>query len=369
MGRMTRILSESLDPQPVVGVGVIGTGFGAKYHIPLWNLTPGVQVVAVCSRDAGRVQEIAAQFGIPHPVTDYRELATLPDVDLVDVVTPPFLHYPATIAAIDADKHVLCEKPMAMDAAQGWDMYQRAKAKGIIHLVNFHSRITPSLVEMHRLITDGYIGSLIHVYSKYFTDWVRISEGRRPGWKFQKATGGGWLGGYGSHMIDALRFLFGNVISVNAQMETVMKERLVRDADTPITSDTEDTFVLLLRFASGSLGTAVSSAVIAMGDAPLRFECEAHGTEGTLVLNGNTLLGGRKGQKRLEELPVSTYDSLMVPPESSIPAMSLWFQRIVEALREGRQISPNFEDGWRCQQIMDAAQQSAAEGTRVPIEN
>ena len=348
-----------------VGIGVIGTGFGVRVQIPVWLQTPGAKVTAVCSSDKARAEQIARRFGITHAVTDPRALASLPEVDLVSVATPPYLHHQGVIAAIEAGKHVLCEKPFALNAHEGLDMLERARANRVIHLVNYEFRTLPSRIEMRRLVQQGFIGKLMHVHVLTFTDAARASEGRLARWWYEAKSGGGRLGASGSHTIDTLRFIFGEIVGVSAQFEAYVKEHRVLGGET-IGADVDDTFFILFRFADGAMGAYLSGAAISAGGSG-GMRIEAHGTEGTLVLDGDTLLAARKGERSLQ--PVHT-ETLSMPPGVSDPHYApfwAWTRQIVAGVREGRQITPDFFDGWRSQQIIDAARLSQAEGRWVEI--
>ena len=280
--------------QDEIGVGIIGTGFGVRVQLPLWQHTPGARVTAVCSHDAGRARQVADRFGLSHAVTDYGELAALPDVDLVSVVTSPDLHYPGAMAAIEAGKHVLCEKPFALDEAQAREMWQAAEAKGVAHMVNFEFRTTPARARMREMIQDGYLGSLNHVHTTSFGNFVHWTEGRTASWWYGAKTGGGWLGASGSHTLDAMRWLFGEIVAVNATLETFAKEHKPIDQPDHIVADADDTFFLTLRFENGALGAFLSSAAAPTGTGAMRLE--AHGADGTLVLDGDRLSGGKEGR-------------------------------------------------------------------------
>ena len=230
--------------QGEIGVGIVGTGFGVRVQLPLWQHTPGARVTAVCSHNEGRARQVADRFGLAHAVTDYRALAELPDVDLVSVVTSPELHYPASMAAIEAGKHVLCEKPFALDEAQAREMFEAAEAKGVVHMVNFEFRTTPARVRMREMIQDGFIGSLNHVHATSFGDFVHWTEGRTASWWYGAKTGGGWLGASGSHTLDAMRRLFGEVVAVSAALDTFAKEHKAIDQPARIVADADDTFFL-----------------------------------------------------------------------------------------------------------------------------
>ncbi len=347
-----------------VGVGVIGTGFGVRVQIPVWAQTPGAKVTAICSSDKARAEQAAQRFGIPHAVTSPRELAELSAVDLVSVATPPHLHFEGALAAIEAGKDVLCEKPFALDAAQGLDMLQKAKAKGVLHFANYEFRTVPARLEMRRLLQQGFIGTLMHAHIVTFGDFVRATEGRTARWWYEAKSGGGWLGASGSHTIDMLRFLFGEITGVSAQVEAYVKEHRVLGGGT-VTTDVDDTFFLLFRFAHGAMGAYLSGAAVAAGGSGMRLE--AYGTEGTLVLEGDRLFGAKKGERKLEPIPTSNLPMPSGVADPHYGPFLAWTRQIVQAVRDRRQIAPSFLDGWRSQQVIDASRRSQREGKWVEI--
>lgn len=349
-------------PQDEIGVGIIGTGFGVRVQLPLWQHTPGARVTAVCSHDAGRAQQVADRFGLSHAATDYAELAELSDVDLVSVVTSPDLHYSGAMAAIEAGKHVLCEKPFALDEAQAREMWEAAKAKGVAHMVNFEFRTTPARVRMREMIQDGFLGSLNHVHTTSFGNFVHWTEGRTASWWYGAKTGGGWLGASGSHTLDAMRWLFGEIVAVNATLETFAKEHKPIDQPDHIVADADDTFFLTLRFENGALGAFLSSAAAPTGTGAMRLE--AHGADGTLVLDGDRLLGAKKGDA-LTEVEVEELPDPPVAGDQHYKPFFAWTNHIVAALSKGEKIEPSFEDGWRSQRLLDAARASSEAGRWV----
>src|SRR5438874_2079683 len=207
-----------------LGIGIVGTGAGVRTHLPVWSRTEGARVTAICSHSAERATAVAEQFGIAHAVTGYDELAGLDDVDLVVVATTPDLHQGAVMAAIGAGKHVLCEKPFAMDAGQASEMLQAAEASGVRHFVNHEFRMDPALQEMRRRLDDGSIGQVTYVHLSDFGNFVTATQGILSTWWFQSAKGGGWFGAHGSHRVDQLRYLFGEITEVSATLETVISE-------------------------------------------------------------------------------------------------------------------------------------------------
>lgn len=342
-------------------VGVVGTGAGVRTHIPVWAATPGARVTAVWSHHEDRARSVAEQFGLPHACTDVAELARLDDVDLVVVATTPDLHRPATMAAIDAGKHVLCEKPFAMDAAEASEMLAAARSRGVHHLVNHEFRVDPAVVQMKRLLDEGVVGRLTYVSLTDFGDFVTSTQGILSRWWFQEARGGGWLAAHGSHRVDELRALFGEITEVCAVLETSIPHPQ-RSRGT-LDSEVDDGYFLLLRFASGAIGACLDGAASGVAARPTRLE--VHGTDGSLVLDGDRLVVARPGEPRQE----------VVVPAAEVPGLEsradvlhgLWFRRIVDAIRDDAPLRPDFEDGLREMLVLDACRRSHAERRWIAV--
>ncbi len=351
-----------------IGVGVVGTGFGARTHIPVFQANPGISVLAVASAQKQRAERVAQKYNIPHAFGDYRQLVELPDIDLVSVVTPPNLHCPVTMAALEASKHVLCEKPMAMDANESRMMLDKAREKGIIHLMNFEFRTLPVRQKMKQLIDEGCLGQLYLVHVSILTNfWLVYSHIMRRWW-FRRERGGGWLGALGSHFIDALLYWFGNIVEVSAQLDTSVKSLMVKDFEVPQNVDADDTFSLQVRFKNGASGVFASSSVAHTTEMP---RVVAYGSEGTLVLEGDCLYGLKRGETTMKKIDVDDdeveLDEKIILDPHYVP-FTRWTRQIAEAIPHRQQLSPSFEDGLRCQEVMDAARISSAEGKRIIIQ-
>ena len=318
-------------------------------------------VTALQSHSAERAATVAQQFGIDHACTDVEELVALDDVDLVVVASTPDLHHDAVLAAVRAGKHVLCEKPFAMDVAQATAMASAAEAAGVVHVVNHEFRMDPVLVELRRRLAAGDIGQLTYVALTDFATFVDATQGILSRWWFQEARGGGWLAAHGTHRIDVLRFLFGEIASVSALLETtIVAPRRLRGT---LTSEVDDGYFLMVRFAGGGIGAVLDGAAAAV---PGRGErLEVHGTEGTLVVEDDRLYAGRRGGA-VEEVPV---------PGPALPGLEgrgeqlhgLLDLAILEGIRTGAPVPPTFADGLAEQRVLDACRRSAVERRWIDI--
>src|SRR2546426_12835494 len=136
-------------------VGVIGTGFGAEVQIPAFLAHPRVEVVAIASGTPGRAREVAGRFEIPHAFDDYRAMVATAELDLVSITSPPDTHHPAALAALARRRHVLCEKPMALNAAHAEEMLREAERQGVTHVIDHELRFNPNRRKVQRLIEGG----------------------------------------------------------------------------------------------------------------------------------------------------------------------------------------------------------------------
>lgn len=343
-------------------VGVVGTGAGVRTHIPVWMNTPGARVTAVSSNRPERAEDVAGQFGLPHACTDFGELARLDDVDLVVVANTPDLHHAAVLAAVEAGKHVLCEKPFAMNTAEAKEMLAAAERRGIRHLVNHEFRVEPAVVEMKRMIDAGFLGNLTYVCLTDFGEFVTTTQSILSRWWFEEERGGGWLAAHGSHRIDELRALFGDIVEVSALLDTAIPEP--KRSRRPIESDVDDGYFFMMRFESGALGACLDGAASGAAARPTRLE--AYGTDGSLVLDGEELFAARPG----EPSRAVAVEAAEVPGLQGHADVlhGLWFRRIVDAIRDGSPLAPDFADGVHEMRVLDACRRSHAERRWIEID-
>ena len=337
----------------VIRIGVIGVGFGAKVQAPAFQ-DEGFEVVAICSRREERAREAAASLGIPHAYTDYRKMLEQPDLDAVSIVTPPNLHHEMTAAALDGGKHVLCEKPFAMDEAEARAMLDKARGTSLTAMVAHEFRFAPARAYVKELVEQGYIGGFQNASVTLFMRGG--PPGGRPGfdWRQQYSYGGGQLGGLGSHYIDCLRDWFGDVASVSGRVFT--PEGAAHGADT-----SDDAFGVLMTFANGGWGSVTANFAAPLGS---RARIEIHGTECTLSLShagpnppaDGVVVGGRHAEgEELHELPVPDRLGVVADErDARLGAFRVLAGRFRRGIEEGTSPTPNFEDACRCQQIMDA---------------
>lgn len=360
--RLVKPVSPPDEPDTdLIRVAVIGTGFGAAVHIPALRSLPEVEVVTVCSRRPERAKAAAAAHGIPNHSVDFREVVNDPGVDAVVVAVPPYLHHSVCLAALEAHKHVLCEKPMARNLAEARDMVKIAARVGVAAMVNHEFRFIPERARIRELIRAGYLGephaaSVVIHRSSLNDPW-----GRPFNWLMEQDKAGGMLGATGSHHVDALLWWFGEVKAVAGATSTLVKRRRLADSSGMATVDADDNYGILLRFANGGLGTIHVTAT-----APFEGEEEVtlSGSDGTLRVRDGVLWGAQSGDAALAPLeipdrlddPVPEIDHFLAGP--TVRLMRVW----VHSILTGEPASPSFTDGMKVQELLDGVVRSSQQG-------
>ncbi|MCX6024489.1 MAG: Gfo/Idh/MocA family oxidoreductase [Chloroflexi bacterium] len=350
-------------------VGVVGTGFGTTVQVPGFQAHPDYEVVAICSANLGRAQAAAEKAGVPHAFNDLQQMLELPGLDIVSITSPPATHLPMTAAALAAGKHVLCEKPMAMNLGEAREMERLAAASGKVCMIDFEFHFIPARARFKELVDEGYLGAPTYLnVSAINGPRGDIATARAWNWWSQEELGGGYLQAVGSHFIDALQWWFGDISEVSADLHHATDQRLdpATNEMRPVT--TEDSFLIQFRLASGAPGALLGSSVGRFGQGN---RVEAYGTEGTLIITPELkLLGGRRGESGLTELEIP--DRLQAP--AHLPSNLRFFYSLIghyaEAVRSGdTSVQPGFDAGRRTQEVLDAIRQSASTraAVRLPL--
>ncbi len=356
-----------------IGIGFIGTGFARLTQIPAFLECEGALLVSVASGSAENAERTALEFGISHHTGDWRETVEHEDVDLVCVTTPPALHQEMSVYAAKCGKHILCEKPMAMNAEEAAAMAEAVENAGVLGLIDHELRFLNGRKRAYRMIREGAIGQVVHAKS-IFRNASRGNPDLKWNWWSDAEQGGGALGAIGSHAIDGLRWLLGSdVKDVSCLLKTNVKER--RDAAgtvRPVTTDDECN--LILRFEDSDLTSEASGtgsfSMVEIGD--YDFWTEIYGMEGTMVVGeqGQVKIC-RKGQDSFTVLDIEPGPA---PANTRVGGWSIGFlefaREIVAALREGRievEGAADFRDGLAVQKVLDAARRSNETGNRVSL--
>ncbi|MDA1240381.1 MAG: Gfo/Idh/MocA family oxidoreductase [Chloroflexi bacterium] len=353
-------------------VGVVGVGFGATVHVPAFQ-SEGWEVRAISSRREDRVQKAAAELGVTDAMTDWRALVARDDLDAVAVSTPPGAHLEIVTAALNAGKHVLCEKPFALSATEAATMAALAKSTGRTAMVAHEFRHAPQRAQIKELLDQGVIGTPQVVSAELFMGRAAPETPPPVAWGSSAAEGGGFLGGLGSHFIDGLRHWFGDVASVSGTLLTLRPERTDRATGQVVMADTDDTFSIMLTFRSGVVATMVGSSAVSPSQGG---KITIAGSEGVMVATqrgpnpepDGVVLHGKAADRAATALEMpERFRPFEDARDPRLVAFRLLLRDFETGIREGRSPSPNFEDGLKCQQVLDAVRESSRTGRRVDI--
>jgi len=365
---------------PKLRIGVIGVGFGAQVQIPGFQ-SEGLKVVAVCARHKDRARYVADQFEIPFYFSDYRRLLEMQGLDAVSVVTPYAYHREISEAALEAGKHVICEKPFASNITEASSMRDMArKHQRLTTMIDHEYRWMPQWAYVRDLIEEGYIGQFQFVRVNLYLGPppLRKNQNNRLGPKKNRSPRNEFLWGIGSHYIDVFRYWFGDIRGVNARMfiedneERTVKQKRAAKVDDYV----KDNLAVLMDFKRGGWGTLVGRKTSSGKQG--QVDIEIFGSEGSLFVShrlhnfqaSNDLVFGSRlvcDDKR-EELRIPTkYLSIDDNRHSCIIPFRLFVQSFIRGTLEGYSPAPNFEDGYRCQQVLNASVKSAQTGQRIAI--
>ncbi|MBC7279563.1 Gfo/Idh/MocA family oxidoreductase [Nocardioides sp.] len=379
------------EQKATLGVGMIGYAFMGAVHSHAWRsahrffdlpLTPRMQVV--CGRDATRVAEAATRFGWEESATDWRDVIARDDIDLVDVCTPGDTHAEIAIAALEAGKHVLCEKPLANSVAEAERMAAAAAVaaeRGVRTMVGFTYRRVPAIALAKKLVADGRLGELHHVRAQYLQDWLADPEAPLS-WRLDKSkAGSGALGDIGAHVIDLTQHITGDRIQeVSGMLETFVKERPVAEDSSglsatagagrgPVTVD--DTALFLARFAGGAVGSFEATRFATGRKNAIRIEI--NGSKGSLAFDFEdmnvlhfhdaTLPDTEAGFRRIVVTePEHPWVSGWWPPGHGLGYEHGFTHQVVDlvrALGDDTAPAPSFADGLQVQRVLAAVETSS----------
>jgi predicted dehydrogenase len=252
---------------PEVGVGMLGYAFMGKAHsnaflkIPHMMYPPPAipKLVGIAGRNVAAVQEAAKRYGYAHAYTDWRGMLANDAIQLFDNGGPNDAHAEPCIAAAQAGKHILCEKPLGRTAEESKLMLDAVEKAGVKHMVAFNYRFVPAIRQIRKLIESGALGKIYHFRAVYLQEWIMPHYNTPMIWRLDKAqAGSGALGDLGAHIIDLARYLVGEIASVSAMTKTFINQRPKGDG-TMGTVDVDDAFAAVIAFENGALGTLEST--------------------------------------------------------------------------------------------------------------
>jgi predicted dehydrogenase len=381
-----------------LNIGIVGYKFMGKAHSNAWKNVPlffggDVKPVmkAACGRHEEQLKEFADKWGWQDIETDWQKLVARDDVDIVDVSVPQWLHYDVAMGAIKAGKHVFCEKPMALNLGQAKEMYAAAKKAGVKHYLNHNYRRCPAIRLAKRLIDEGKIGQIYHWRGAYLQSWI-MDPNFPLTWHLQKdKAGSGPHGDLNSHSIDLARYLVGDIKSVVAMTRNFITERPLPDEAASGTFSgkskgvekgkvtVEDAAFLTVEFQNGALGSFEATR-FATGRKNYNY-FEIYGSKGAVIFDF----------ERMNELkyysvddpeyaqgfrtiiatePVHEYIENWWPPGHIIGYEHEFTHAaydFLQAVNNDTEIEPNFYDGVKEMEVLDAALEAAETGKKVEI--
>ena len=391
-GFTTMVGARAEGDAPEVGVGMLGYAFMGKAHtngykkIPYMMYPPPAvpRLVSICGRNEDAVAEAARRYGYEGYHTDWREMLQDDRIHMLDNSGPNGMHAEPSIAAVQAGKHVLCEKPLARSAEEAKQMLDAATKAGVKHMVAFNYRFVPAVRQMRELIESGALGQIYHFRAVYLQEWIMPHYDMGMIWRLSKdAAGSGALGDLGAHIIDLGRFLVGEMKSVGAMTRTFIDERPSADGSGTGKVDVDDAFVSVVEFENGAIGTLEASRFAA---GRKNYEIvEINGEKGTLRFN----------LERLNELEVfwigeqpketQGFHNVMVT-EGFHPWWENWWPQghiigwehsfvhelthFLDCIANDKDVAPygaTFEDGYRAAAVCDAILESAESKRQVDV--
>ena len=281
---------------PEVGIGMAGYGMMGKAHSYAYTVAPVMRSLpyrprlrAISGRDKEKVSRAAAAYGFESWTDDWQELVGRPDVDIVDICTPPGTHAEIAAAAAAAGKAVICEKPLAATYTQAVSALGAVRKAGVLNAVGFNYRRLPAVSLMKRMVEEGAVGTVRLMRATWLSDEF-VDPSIPFDWRFDRSMGGTTIADLGSHLIDMATWMAGGIAEVSGQSETFVRERSQR----PVTVD--DASSALVRFETGARGVFEMARTAVRR--PCDFTIEINGSSGTLVFEYarlNELLYGEGG--------------------------------------------------------------------------
>ncbi|MBD3391227.1 MAG: gfo/Idh/MocA family oxidoreductase [Chitinivibrionales bacterium] len=368
-----------------INVGIVGTQFMGRAHSNAYldvgyyfDLDAPPVMKAACDINKNDLDAFCKRYGWQTQETDWKKLIERDDIDLVDIVTPNFLHKPVAVEAARKGKHIICEKPMAMDAQEAREMRDAAREANVRNMLAFNYRRVPAVCLAKKLIEEGKLGTIYHFNAVYYQDW-QIDPNVPYLWRHDKSKGGsGAHGDMNAHIVDLGRYLVGEISSVCCAQEVFVKERKKPDGTMgQVTAD--DAAYFMARFREGALGVFLASRMACGRKNFLRFEI--FGSQGAINFNLERL--NELEYYSLKDDPAVQGFRNLIVTEAVHPYIDMWWPPghilgwehtfihevgdLIKAIEKGTDVQADFHDGMRCQQVIDAAIKSHDGGKWVDV--
>lgn len=382
-----------------INVGLIGYKFMGKAHSNafqrvgmFFDPSARIRMKAICGREEPWVKESAAKFGWEDYETSWEKLVAREDIDAVDITAPSNAHKEIALAAAENGKHVFCEKPLALNLKDAREMLRAVQKSGVKHQIGFNYRFTPAIQLAKKMIDEGKLGQIYHFRAKYLQDWI-IDPDFPLVWRLDKSVAGsGSHGDLGAHLIDTARFLAGDFERVTGMSKTFIKERPIVEKMTGLSGKAredaprgavtvDDATLFVAEFKNGALGTFEATRFAAGHKNDMSFEI--NGSKGSLRFEFERM---NELQYYSEEDEQGTQGFRLIQVSEGIhPYMGAWWPaghvigyehtfvhemyEFVEAIARDTKTSPDFYDGMKCSQVLEAVDLSIAERQWVTVDS
>ncbi|HEX3830650.1 MAG TPA: Gfo/Idh/MocA family oxidoreductase [Solirubrobacteraceae bacterium] len=376
----------SAGPPATIGVGMLGYAFMGRAHVNAYRtlaymateLPLSPRLVAIAGRNEQAVHDAARRFGFERAETDWRALIADDSIELFDNGGPNALHAEPTIAAAEAGKHVICEKPLGRTAEEAHEIWRRVQATGVKAMCAFNYRFVPAVRLARRLIEAGELGEIYHFRGRYLQDWIADPEFPMV-WRLSKeASGSGALGDLGAHVIDLARYLVGEITTIAGTARTFIEDRPGGHVDV------DDAVEGVVGFEGGAVGTLEATRFAVGRKNGLAFEI--NGSKGSIAFD----------LERLNELSVHLSGSRpgaqaqgfrqVLVTEADHPYMDMWWPpghiigwehtfshellHLLSAIATGAPVGPDgatLQDGYRAAEVCDALLRASETGQRQTL--
>lgn len=357
-----------------VRVGVVGTSeWSDSMYLPSLQSHVRADLAAICGRNRERANKMALKYNIAQVFTDYSEMINRAGLDAIIVGSPDELHYEITMQGLANRLHVLCDKPLATTAQQARAMYEKAESSGVKHMVLFTYRWMPFFQYVHDLVKQDFVGKCYHCEFRYLADYARSKEYQ---WRFDQKRANGILGDLGVHMIDMARWLIGDIKRVSAQLGVFVKRR---GANGQQIGSANDSSFLLVEFTDGAHGLIHTSGVAYLADRGMQQQVLLYGEAGSLEVTvpywgteaGPVVRFARSDEKEFHtlEVPEKYWGGIgRSDPFAIFTEKSVGCRSFIDAILDNHPATPSFYDGYKAQQVVEAALESDRAGRSVIVE-
>lgn len=369
-----------------INVGIVGAAFMGRAHSNAYldvahyfDLPKPPVMRAACDNNENALNKLVSQYGWQTKETSWEKLVQRDDIDLIDICTSNITHMPIAVAAAKAGKHIICEKPLCLNADEARRMLDAAREADVRHMTAFNYRRVPALVLAKKLIENGHLGKIHHFNAVYYQDWL-VDPNFPFVWRHDVKEGGsGAHGDMNAHTVDLARFLVGEIEAICAAKEIFVKERptVGGSGKKPVTAD--DALYFLARFRDGALGNFMATRFATGRKNYLRLEI--FGSEGALIFNLERL-NELEYFSRADEPLLQGFRNIIVT-EGKHPYIDRWWPPghiigwehtfiheigdLLLAVADGTNVQADFYDGLRCQLALDAAMKSADQQKWITI--